>query len=138
MKVKSESEVAQLRPILSNSMDCSPPASVLGIFQARVLEWGAIAFSTGRLVSTKYGNKGEGSKTEETQDPSSQRHTLEKGKQIVNAAAIDNTDRSLTMSQALNISTNICSFVESSQQPLRKVLKLFVVYRLEDGCTEGQ
>ena len=56
----------------------------------------------------------EGSKTEKTQDPSSQRHTLEKGKQIVNAAAIDNTDISLTMSQALNISTNICSFIESS------------------------
>lgn len=42
-----------------------------------------------------------GSKTEETRDPSSQRHTLEKGKQIVNAAAKDNTDTSLTRSQAL-------------------------------------
>ena len=46
MKVKSESEVAQLRPTLSNPMDCSlPGSSVHGIFQARVLEWGAIAFS---------------------------------------------------------------------------------------------
>ena len=46
MKVKSESEVAQSCPILSNPMDCSPPgSSVHGIFQARVLEWGAIAFS---------------------------------------------------------------------------------------------
>ena len=46
MKVKSESEVAQLGPTLSNPMDCSPPgSSVHGIFQARVLEWGAIAFS---------------------------------------------------------------------------------------------
>ena len=46
MKVKSESEVAQLCPTLSNPMDCSPPgSSVHGIFQARVLEWGAIAFS---------------------------------------------------------------------------------------------
>ena len=46
MKVKSESEVAQLCPILRNPMDCSPPgSSVHGIFQARVLEWGAIAFS---------------------------------------------------------------------------------------------
>ena len=46
MKVKSESEVAQLCPALSNPMDCSPPGfSVHGIFQARVLEWGAIAFS---------------------------------------------------------------------------------------------
>ena len=46
MKVKSESEVAQSCPTLSNPMDCSPPGSfVHGIFQARVLEWGAIAFS---------------------------------------------------------------------------------------------
>ena len=44
MKVKSESEVAQLRPTLSNPMDCSlPGSSIHGIFQARVLEWGAIA-----------------------------------------------------------------------------------------------
>ena len=46
MKVKSESEVAQPCPTLSHPMDCSPPgSSVRGIFQARVLEWGAIAFS---------------------------------------------------------------------------------------------
>ena len=46
MKVKSESEVAQLCPTLHDPMDCSPPgSSVHGIFQARVLEWGAIAFS---------------------------------------------------------------------------------------------
>ena len=46
MKVKSESEDAQLCPTLSNSMDCGlPGSSVHGIFQARVLEWGAIAFS---------------------------------------------------------------------------------------------
>ena len=46
MKVKSESEVAQSCPTLSNPMDCSPPgSSVNGTFQARVLEWGAIAFS---------------------------------------------------------------------------------------------
>ena len=45
-KVKSESEVVQLCPTLSNTMDCSlPGSSVHGIFQARVLEWGAIAFS---------------------------------------------------------------------------------------------
>jgi hypothetical protein len=43
MKVKSESEIAQLRPTLSDPMDCSPPgSSVHWIFQARVLEWGAI------------------------------------------------------------------------------------------------
>ena len=46
MKVKSESEVAQSCPTLSDPMDCSPPgSSIHGIFQARVLEWGAIAFS---------------------------------------------------------------------------------------------
>ena len=47
MKVKSESEVAQLCLTLHDPMDCSlPGSSVHGIFQARVLEWGAIAFST--------------------------------------------------------------------------------------------
>ena len=46
MKVKSESEVAQSCSTLSDPMDCSlPGSSVHGIFQARVLEWGAIAFS---------------------------------------------------------------------------------------------
>ena len=46
MKVKSESEVAQSSPTLSDPKDCSPPgSSVHGIFQARVLEWRAIAFS---------------------------------------------------------------------------------------------
>ena len=46
MKVKSESEVVQSCPILVTPMDCSLPGSpVHGIFQARVLEWGAIAFS---------------------------------------------------------------------------------------------
>ena len=44
MKVKTESELAQLCPTLSDPMDCSlPGSSVHGIFQARVLEWGAIA-----------------------------------------------------------------------------------------------
>ena len=44
--VKSESEVAQSCLTLSDPMDCSPPgSSVRGIFQATVLEWGAIAFS---------------------------------------------------------------------------------------------
>ena len=48
MKVKSESEGAQSGPTLSDPTDCSPPgSSVHGIFQARVLEWGAIAFSEG-------------------------------------------------------------------------------------------
>ena len=47
MKVKSESEVAQSCTTLNDPMDCNPPgSSVHGVFQARVLEWGAIAFST--------------------------------------------------------------------------------------------
>ena len=46
MKVKSEREVAQLCPTLSDLMDCSlPGSSIHGIFHARVLEWVAIAFS---------------------------------------------------------------------------------------------
>ena len=50
MKVKSESEAAQSCPTLSDPMDCSPPgSSAHGIFQARVLERGAIAFSTCQL-----------------------------------------------------------------------------------------
>ena len=52
MKVKSESEVAQSCPTLSYPMDCGlPGSSIHGIFQARVLEWGAIAFS---CTSMKY------------------------------------------------------------------------------------
>ena len=48
MKVKSEREVPQSCPTLHDPMDCSPPgSSVHGISQAKVLEWGAIAFSTG-------------------------------------------------------------------------------------------
>ena len=47
MKVKSESEVAQSCPTLSDPMDRSlPDSSIHGILQARVLEWGAIAFSS--------------------------------------------------------------------------------------------
>ena len=51
MKVKSESEVAQSSPTLSDPIDHSlPGSSVHGIFQARVLEWGAIAFSENCLA----------------------------------------------------------------------------------------
>ena len=46
MKVKSESEVAQSCPTLGDPMDCNlSGSSIHGIFQARELEWGAIAFS---------------------------------------------------------------------------------------------
>ena len=54
MKVKSKSEVAQLCPTLSDPMDCSlPGSSIHGIFQARVLEWGAnkiLLYSTGNYI----------------------------------------------------------------------------------------
>ena len=51
MKVKSESEVAQSCPTLSDPMDRSPPdSSIHGIVRARVLEWGAIAFSDSDTV----------------------------------------------------------------------------------------
>ena len=57
MKVKSENEVAQLCPTLSDPMDCSPPGSpVHGILQARVLEWGAIAFSVRKAWYTSFGS----------------------------------------------------------------------------------
>ena len=52
MKVKSESQVAQSCPTLSDHTDCSAPgSSVNGIFQARVLEWGAIAFSMSFILT---------------------------------------------------------------------------------------
>ena len=54
MKVKSQSEVVQLCPTLSDPMDCSlPGSSIHGSFQARVLEWGAIAFSIVYIEDTK-------------------------------------------------------------------------------------
>ena len=53
-KVKSESEVVQSCPTLSDPMDCSPPgSSVHGIFQARVLEWVAIVFSKAFAMALK-------------------------------------------------------------------------------------
>ena len=64
MKVKSESEVAQSCPTPSDPMDCSAPgSSVHGIFQARVLEWGAIAFSKSGLNprSNTWWRKGDAS-----------------------------------------------------------------------------
>ena len=54
MKVKSESEVAQSCPALCDPIDGSPlGSSVHGIFQARVLEWGAIAFSEAHVITTQ-------------------------------------------------------------------------------------
>ena len=55
MKVKSEREVTQSCPTLHDPMDFSlPGSSVRGIFQARVLEWGAIAFSDIKVVLSAY------------------------------------------------------------------------------------
>ena len=57
MEVKSESEVAQSCPTLSDLMDCSLPGfSIYGFFQARVLDWGAIAFSIRDYYMQLYGN----------------------------------------------------------------------------------
>ena len=57
MKVKSESNVAQSCPTLLDPMNCSlPGSSVHGIFQERVLEWGAIAFSMCYMVGPYYGS----------------------------------------------------------------------------------
>ena len=54
MKVKSEREVAQSCLTLNDPKDCSPPgSSIHGIFQARVLEWGAIAFSESGVIRNK-------------------------------------------------------------------------------------
>ena len=54
MKVKSQSEVAQSCPTLSDPMDCSlPGSSVHGIFQAKVLEWGAFALKLKDACSLK-------------------------------------------------------------------------------------
>ena len=54
MQAKSEIEVAQSCLTLSNPMDCSPQgSSIHGIFQARMLEWGAIASPITLLISTK-------------------------------------------------------------------------------------
>ena len=65
MKVKSQSEVAQSCLILRDPMDCSQPgSSIHGIFQARVLEWGAIAFSEVSITSWQI----DGGKTETVAD----------------------------------------------------------------------
>ena len=54
MKMKGKSEVSQSCPTLRDPMDCSPPgSSIHGIFQARVLEWGAIAFSALHVQTSK-------------------------------------------------------------------------------------
>ena len=58
MKVKIESEVAQLCPTLSDPANCSlPGSSIHGIFQARVLEWGAIAFSNEKGIVLHFGRR---------------------------------------------------------------------------------
>ena len=57
MKVKRQGEVTQSFPTLHDPMDCSlPGSSVPGILQARVLEWGAIAFSIFTISATWEGH----------------------------------------------------------------------------------
>ena len=70
MKVKSESEVAQSSPTLSDPMDCSlPGSSVHWIFQVRVLEWGAIAFFVLRATTSVFFKRDqEGCKEKERRD----------------------------------------------------------------------
>ena len=66
MKVKSEREVAQSCPTLSDPMDCSPPgSSVHGIFQAGVLEWGAIALA-GKMKNQYVQNEPAAYETQKT------------------------------------------------------------------------
>ena len=58
MKVESESEATQSCPTLSDPTDCSlPGSSIHGIFQARVLQWGAIAFSKNWAACCGYNSK---------------------------------------------------------------------------------
>ena len=68
MKVESQSEVTQSCPTPSDPMDCSlPGSSIHGICQARVLEWGAIAFSDSRPRSLQRQKKKK--KVEEIYNP---------------------------------------------------------------------
>ena len=76
MKVKSEREVAQLCPTLSDPMDCSlPGSSIHEIFQARVLEWGATAFSPYKQDSSRNTQALRYSKSHPTGQPASAFHT---------------------------------------------------------------
>lgn len=76
----------------------------------------------------------EGSKTDKTRDPSSQRHTLERGKQTIIAAVIANPDISLTMpcsriAIVYILVINISLSSSTSMPPWRKVLVLFALFR---------
>ena len=83
MKVKHESEVAQLCLTLSDTMDCSlPGSSIHGIFQARVLEWGATAFSEPMFIValftiTRQQQKPKHSLTDEWMDKHTHTHSQE-------------------------------------------------------------
>ena len=80
MKVKSESEVAQSCPTNSDPMDCSlPGSSVHVIFQAKVLERGAIAFSMLPQFMTKPGEKRSGEGTGDSLQYSRLENPLEGG-----------------------------------------------------------
>ena len=84
---ESESEVAQSCPTLSDPVDCSlPGSSVHGIFQARVLEWGAIAFSN-REVQTDANQEREGPE----RGRSSERNSSTASGQVLNPSGLHST-----------------------------------------------
>ena len=69
-ETENESEVVKSCPTLSNPMDCSPPgSSIHGIFQARVLEWGAITFSRWHATIWKYNWPSNGRKQAQLWQP---------------------------------------------------------------------
>ena len=80
--MKIESEVAQSCPTLRDPMDCSlPGSSIHGIFEARVLEWGVMAFSEPKITSNQIpadpNVQGESTTSQRTQVLSSQRGAVE-------------------------------------------------------------
>ena len=84
MKVKSESEVAQWCLTLSDPMDCSPPgSSIHGIFQARVLGWGAIAFSAPTHTHMQNKKKQKHKKEEEEEEKEGEGRGGEEGKKYI-------------------------------------------------------
>ena len=89
MKVKSESEDTQSDPTLSYPMDCSlPGSSVHGIFQTRILEWVAIAFSVAaqkqpignedKTVNSKHNNSVRSNRSGQLNDEGSDRKKMQK------------------------------------------------------------
>ena len=121
LKVKSESEVAQSCPTLSNPMDCSLlGSSIHGIFQAKVLEWGAIAFSATSLLE-KCKSKLHWGTTHTGQNG----HDLKKVYKITSAAeGVEKREPSNTVGGNINW----CSHYGKQYGGLSKRLKLELPY----------